>query len=39
MMSFSGVTQPMDIDLAGEEPSSVRYSLETESHRQQVCGW
>ena len=39
MMSFSSVTQPVDEDLASQEQSSVVYSLETESHRHQVCGW
>ena len=39
MMSFSSVTQPVDEDLASQEQSSVVYSLETESHRQQVGGW
>ncbi|CAH3170110.1 unnamed protein product [Porites evermanni] len=34
-MSFSSVTQPVDEDLASQEQSSVVYSLETESHRQQ----
>ena len=39
MMSFSSVTQPVDEGLASKEQSSVAYSLETESHRQQVGGW
>ena len=39
MMSFSSVTQPVDEDLASQEQFSVGYSLETESHRQQVGGW
>ena len=39
MMSFSSVTQPVDEDLASQEQSSVGYSPETESHRQQVGGW
>ena len=39
MMSFSSVTQPVDEDLASQEQSTVAYSLETESHCQQVCGW
>ena len=39
MMSFSSVTQPVDEDLASQEQSSVAYSLETESHREQVEGW
>ena len=38
-MSFSGVTQPMYEDLAGQEQPNVGYSLETESHRQKVGGW
>ena len=38
MMSFSGVTQPMYEDLAGQEQPNVGYSLETESHRQKVGG-
>ena len=39
MMSLSSVTQPVDEDLASQEQSSVAYSLETESRRQQVGGW
>ena len=38
-MSFSSVTQPVDEDLASQEQSSVAYSLETESRRQQVGDW
>ena len=37
-MSFSSVTQPVEEDLTNQEQSSVAYSLETESHRQQVGG-
>ena len=36
MVSFSDVTQPMDIDHAGQEQSSAGYSLETESLYEQV---